>query len=334
MIEKAVCFLFCGELGWEYLRFQGYCRKMAKELKSRDSKYLFFVCTHEGRDVFYRDFCDGHIFHRWWFTLNSGNGHTDFGENHGYGKVWLKDKDFIRLKNWAGIVIQQKYGLPCEVVSHGLGIKYYMCYESQHMCKITNVEERETWEKLRTDYLDGFKTIVAVCPRHRKVADARNWGEDRYKELIHRLMLAEVGVVICGHPNYSTCLDIRTQCGVVNLTELPSTYSLDIAICAFDSCSCVIGGQSALPVIALGQGIPAVMWGCEKIRHSQIYNWTHTSCLFLEDQNYCLPPEHIFNKYTEFADSATKWNPEENIEWQMLRQGDFLPNEKIKKNET
>jgi len=331
MVEKAICFLFCGELGWEYLRFQGYCRRMAIELKNMSgSKYLFFVCTHEGRDVFYRDFCDGHIFHKWWFTLNSDNGNTDFGENHGYGKVWLKDKDFKRLKNWAGIVIKQKYGVPCEVVSHGLGIKYYMCYETQHMCKITEFKEKEIWHKLKEDYLFGFNNIVAICPRHRKIADGRNWGEEKYRELIDRFMMADIGVVICGHPHYSVCLDLRTQYGVVNLTELPSIYSLDLTLCAFEDCNYAIGSQSALPVIALGQGVPTIMWGCEKIRHSQIYNWTNTSCLFLEDQTYSLSPECIFENSVEFAHNAVKWNPSDNMEWQMLRQGDFLPQEKNK----
>lgn len=321
-----IAFICYAELGWEYLRWVGYCRRYA--LENPDNN--FYVCTHSGREVMY-EFCSGYVNHDFWFILKRNAG-VDFGNMHGYGSDNFKNTNFDELERWTRRVLFSKFGSSgCEIIRHPLGIRRDIENSIQYM-KFLNVDidHEKMWNSLKSAHLEKFDSIIALFPRKRD--DIRDWGEERYVELADILLENNYGVVIGGHRDFSFCTGLKTSYGLINLTELPSHYSLGLILAALNDCEAAIGSQSALPIIALGQGIPTLMFGCEKIRHTEYYNWACTDCEFIEDQEYCINPNDVFKQFKKFINKPlTSKNYYEVYDWIMVNNGDRLPNEKIKR---
>jgi len=109
-------------------------------------------------------------------------------------------------------------------------------------------------------------------------------------------------------------------------------HLLNVLIAALRDCKLAIGSQSVLPLIAMGQGVTAYMWGCEPVRHSKYYNWLGTDCYFSETQDYSISPEEVFKKIEEIMPFATNtWtNNNTHKVWRMLKRDERLPDEKDK----
>jgi len=328
MSENGTIFLGVAELGWEYLRWSGYCRKIARQ-NERSAPY--FVCTHDGRDILYSDFCDGYIHHNFWFVLKRDAG-VDFGNFHGYGLTKFKDSDFDELGRWAQRVVYQKYGVSCDVIRHPIGIKRKYEYKEQHMATLRPGREAVyIWESLKKQKMGGVEAIVAVFPRRK--GDIRDWGEDRYVRLIDMLINANYGVVIGGDPSMSFCTGVCTKNSdnIVNIMNMSRDNLLNVLVAALRDCKLAVGSQSVLPLIALGQGVTTYMWGCEPVRHSKYYNWSGADCYFSETQDYSISPEEVFKKIEDIIPFAeNKWPHIERKSWKMLKRGERLPDEKDK----
>lgn len=329
MSKRGTLFISCCELGWDYLRWSGYCRRVASQ---NDDRGPFFVCTHEGREILYKDFCEGSINHDFWFILKRDAG-IEYGNPHGYGLTNFSDNDFDELGRWASRVVYQKYGVSCDIVRHPIGIKRKYEYEEQQMATIKpSADAMGVWASFSSRHLDGRDFIVAVFPR--KKGDIRDWGEDNYVALMHLLSTSGYGVVIGGDPSMSFCTSICTKHsnGIVNLTRLPQSLLLDAVLAALRDCKLAVGSQSVLPIIAMGQGVTTYMWGCEPVRHSKYYNWSGMDCYFTETQDYSLSYQDVFDTIERIVPHAeNKWPHVASKRWAILKKGEKLPDEKNKK---
>jgi glycosyltransferase involved in cell wall biosynthesis len=329
VLMKNICGVFVGELGWEYLRFQGRFRKYILE-KQLEEDIRVFICTSEGRHPLYHDIYNfrGYFSHKWWFYLNSGR----FGKYNGFGKENFTDKNMEDLLGWIGEVLKQTYDIyDCEFFyPERLGIDYSVNAEIQYMRRLKpSFDAFQTWYKLKRDYnIDRNDKIIAVFPRLKN--DKRNWSKENYVELINKLRESGNFVVVGGASGISYTFNFM-QDKIIDLTKFPNCQTLDLLLAALEDCFITIGSQSALPLISLGQGIPTIMFGCEPIRHKNYYNWAKTSCTFIESQGYDISVDEILEYFDDEDLLSYRRNSVTYLEnWRMVNPGDKLPNEKRK----
>lgn len=318
---KVVCFLGLAELGWEYLRWQGYCRHMVKNAVDFD---FVVACTHAGREVFYKDFCSDVFTHNWWFYLEGGK----HGHPHAFGLSSFKDVDFLRLVGWIKNVVKNRYGYSlCEVVHPPSGVKYSYNHVDQYMRKLPiDPIGMDTWNLYKKEFVIIPERTMMIFPRNRLDAgENRNWGEENYKKLIDELIKRDFCVVISGLPESTACYIYSDRPGFINLCKLPKEYILATTLAALEDCLVAVGGQSALPVIALGQGVPVVMWGHEPERHEFFYNWSKTSVRFIESPKYDISPEAVIEAILDFYPRVSKWNPPDIPSWKVVPDGFTFP---------
>jgi len=333
MRKKLLIGVFVGELGWEYLRYQGYFRRYARLNCFKEQGDECIAFTYFGHELFYHDFCSAVFSHESWL-----DGRREIiGPPHAFGHMQMSSAVYDSLCQYILNVVSHYYDhaqYDIEFVKHPLGVAHRANYFLQDFVEFS-VSEKEImsiWIQLEKKYLIPDAQIVCVFPRMK--GDKRDWGAGNYENLIESLLGYGFGVVICGHPQQSFCTDMETRYGLLNLTEFPRRYILPLTICALAKSAFAFGGQSALPLISLGQGVPTVMWGCEPRRHSQIYNWRKTACLFLPSQQYDISPKEVLGAFFDWKDGVSRddrLSPFHLLDASLLKEGEILPNEKVKR---
>jgi len=123
------------------------------------------------------------------------------------------------------------------------------------------------------------KPCILIFPRARPWKHARrNLPREYYTGLISRLH--PLRVVAIGKPGFSYKLDVSEKLNFHSFVQDGTTIQNVIDYCG--TAYCTIGSQSALPKLALLQGVPTFMIGHQKDRHVKRENWMSTEAGFYE----------------------------------------------------
>lgn len=142
------------------------------------------------------------------------------------------------------------------------------------------------------------REVIILGPRYRK-GMKRNWPYWQHLyDLIfdNKRLFNKYNFVICGkHPDYipdkyGRFLDINT----IKISDQASLIGLTIE--AIKRAKLTIGSQSAIPNISLIFKVPVLEWGHQKQLHTIEYNIHKTKVTFIEDINYTITPEVIYQE--------------------------------------
>lgn len=156
---------------------------------------------------------------------------------------------------------------------------------------------------------DNNKPIVLISPRYRK-GFKRNWKHWKsfYDMLYDNKELNDkFNFVLCGKPgeyipdNDNRFLDM-------NQIEINGTNSslVGLLLVLLEKCCFVFGSQSAIPNMALLYKKEVLEFGCQKQLHSVAYNIFNSPITFIENRNYDIDVNTIFNKFKTLVEKHSK----------------------------
>lgn len=269
---------FMGEFGWELCCWQAHGRWLKKRLPGVE----IYAVTFPGRQALYRDFADCVVFHS---DETLGKlGRLDCYDSRGFGR-----KEYFA---YAGRMVERFHAYGAVMTPSHNG-RFYVEPDKMDFRRFSPL--RNLGEFL--DLEDAGEKSVMVSPRRR--GDGRDWPEENWLELLPLLLNDGYGVIIGGASESSFLVKGKVS-GMIDLTTTGQIWAFDAVIHYLTKVRMAIGSQSALPILALHQGVPTLMWGHEKDRHERELNWFDTPCRFLLDERYDLPAESIFEEFREF----------------------------------
>lgn len=269
---------FVGELGWELCCWQAHGRWLKKHLPGIE----MYAVTFSGRQALYRDFADCIVFHS--EKTLAGLGRLDCYDARGFGR----EKYFA----YAGRLVEKFHAYGAITTPNHNG-RFYVERDKMDFWRFRPSMHLDEDLKLKS----ARKKSVMVFPRRR--GDGRDWPERSWAELVTMLLDGGYGVLIGGASESSFPVRGKMQ-SVVDLTSTGQIWALDLVIHHLSKVRMAIGSQSALPILALHQGVPTLMWGHEKERHERELNWFNTPCRFLLDEKYDLSAKSIFEEFKIF----------------------------------
>jgi len=237
-----------GELGWELFCWQGHIRKIAHQY----DKVIVFCKT--GHEVLYSDFTDSFI--------------TFDIPVHLSSDMWMCE----------GVSIQKMIDEVKELYTDKLlpfntGI-------SITNGNITVMKDmpflNQKFIRYRSDSLDQ-KFDLIFHPRNKRVGDDRNWGRDKWQQLVDALKQRFSIAVIGNHESFE--LD-----GTRSFRNIP----LEQTISLMNRCRLVVGQSSGPIHLAALAGARHLVWSDEKNRNrfEKIWNPLKTKCIFFSEKRY------------------------------------------------
>ena len=290
---------FCGEIGWELCYWQAHGRW----LKEQTPAIEIYAVTFPGRQALYRDFADCVVFHS--NSLLRKFGRLDCYNSDGF--------DRKRYFSYVGKLIEEFHAYGAITTPNHNG-RFYL--DPSHMV-FSKLEPLPNLAELV-----GIKEVtgdsIILFPRHRK--DSRDWLEKNWEGLVDRLLETDYQIVIAGVKD-SSCLTKRTGERIINLTDLgkDSFYTLDLVLYYLSKVKFAIGSQSALPLLALHQRVPTLMWGHEKKRHEGELNYFSTPCRFIEDPGYGSTVNAVFEEFEKLREETEKDAHHNKLHWHGVR---------------
>jgi len=146
------------------------------------------------------------------------------------------------------------------------------------------------------DALDN-RPYVILAPRYREGLK-RNWShwQSLYNmNFDNKDLIQKYNFVICGKKpdyvpdKYNRFFDINSICNT-------KTSVIGITIESIKRAKLTIGSQSAIPNISLLFKVPVIEWGHQKYLHTVEYNPFKTKVTFIEDIDYNIKPEKVYNE--------------------------------------
>lgn len=272
---------FCGELGWELCYWQAHGRW----LKQLFSDIELYAVTFPGRQVLYRDFADCIVFH-------SDKTMAKFGKQDCYNSVGFGRKEYFV---YVGKLIEEFHTYGAITTPNHNG-RFYMRPDRMVLRRFTPLKRLGDHVELRS----VRKKSVMLFPRRRE--DGRDWPEKHWTKLLSKLLDGGYQIVIAGTKDGS-CLVKQKREGVINLCREDPLHILDLVIYYLAKVKMAVGSQSALPILALHQGVPTLMWGHEQERHEKELNYFKTPCRYVFDEKYNYSVEKVFEEFRKFESS-------------------------------
>ncbi len=141
------------------------------------------------------------------------------------------------------------------------------------------------------------RPYVILAPRYRE-GMKRNWGhwQTLYDMIFeNKDLIRKYNFIICGKsPDYVP--DKRDRFFDINSIVNNKTSLIGITIEAIKRAKLTIGSQSAIPNISLLLKVPVLEWGHQRYLHTIDYNPFKTKVTFIEDMDYNIKPERIYNE--------------------------------------
>lgn len=290
IISKAVLVGPCiGEMYWEFGRFAPYVMwKREREYKSSNIKFI--VLTRPGMFDLYAGCAsifiplsipgDGTIYKPNCFRLDDfPDDAYNFIVKTFYNKY---AKDHKILEHIKPDISRKKFLNKNQFPKNKMLFDYYTRQEN-----ILTIEKNT--EK---------KPFVILGPRYRK-GMKRNWPYwQQFYDLVfsNQDLFQRYNFVICGKdPDYVP--DKYDRFIDVNKLNTNSGVSLiGLTIESMKKAKLTIGSQSAIPNISLLFKVPVLEWGHQKYLHTIEYNPFKTKVTFIEDMDYNIKPETIYNE--------------------------------------
>ncbi len=146
-------------------------------------------------------------------------------------------------------------------------------------------------------YITKRAKVVTLAPRFRSNMK-RNWiyWQEFYDMIYESGLTSKFDFVICGkYPDYIP--DKKDRFLDINKMNIGGSISLfGILMDVIRRSVLTVGSQSAIPNISLLYGIEALEWGHQRHLHTVEYNIKNTKVTYLDDPDYTISPEIVFNK--------------------------------------
>jgi hypothetical protein len=273
---------FIGELGWELFRWSGY----VKWFKHKHKNAKNIVSTRKSRKDIYHGYCDEMLLFDIdgdysIFTPNMYRLDNDTLDNDTYVLKRLQDD----LAQYDAKIIHPPYG------SHDKHI-----YDNHNLMEFKTIEHtKEYIESL----IEPKRIPIMISPRHRtdlKTNNPRNWNVEYWEEFFNKLSNYDKLQIIIAGDKESTYIPLNKNDYIILHEHCISGIhsNIGITIEAIKLCKCVIGQQSAIPILSNYLKTPTIMWGDQKYRHSVVENPYNTRCIFLDEYGYNLQPSTLF----------------------------------------
>ena len=268
---------FVGEFGWELCYWQAHGRW----LKNHIPDIEILVVTFLGRQAFYRDFANFVVFH-------ADETKARFGRQDCYNSTGINRKEYFA---YAGRMIEEfrAYGAITTPNHNG---RFYIKPETMTLRRFAPLKLLSNFVKLK----NVSKKSVMLFPRRRQ--DNRDWPEGNWMKLISRFLDEGYQLIIAGTKDSS--YPVQKDERIINLCREDPLYILDLVLHYLTKVEMAVGSQSALPILALHQGVPTLMWGHEQERHERELNWFNTPCRYVFDEKYDCSAEKVFGEFENY----------------------------------
>ena len=151
-------------------------------------------------------------------------------------------------------------------------------------------------------YLSRYnnKKNIIISPRNRE-GTPRNW--EKWQELYNLIqqdkkLMSKFNFIICGAPGTYVEDKNNIFLDMKNVENNINTSASGILFEFLNRSVFTIGSQSAIPNISLLFGIEVLEWGHQKRLHTEEYNITNTKITYIEDVDYNISSEIIYNNIT------------------------------------
>jgi len=162
---------------------------------------------------------------------------------------------------------------------------------------LSNFRPRTENKKLVLNYIKQDKPWVVLSPRYRK-GFKRNWPYwNKLYDIIWKSNLkSKFYFIIAGKKN-EYVPDKKGRFFDLNDISLNNNSSLiGITIFTVRNSILTIGSQSAIPNLSLLLKTKVLEWGDQKLLHTKTYNYTNTEITYIDDKNFNINYEIIFNR--------------------------------------
>lgn len=153
------------------------------------------------------------------------------------------------------------------------------------------------------------RPLVIIAPRHRKGV-RRNWPH--WQALFNLIAKSDLRrthyFVLCGRVPDHTSDNRNRFFDINNFEQTRNTSLIGFTIECMKRACFTVGSQSGIPNISLLYGVDVLEWGHQKSLHTQSYNPFKTPVTFIENPNYDLPVEKVFNKMNKLLAQKGKDN--------------------------
>lgn len=288
-MEKAIACYTIGELFWEFFRFAPHVF-YKKAVEYKDEKPKLIVLTRPDRFDIYGKYAD--IF----LPLQI------IGDNAQY------IQNSFRLDNFPmdqyeqfGEMIKKSFKNTYEILEiikpdiSKAKFSDKQQFDSNKMLYDFNPRSQNIIEV--DQYLNRKSKVITLAPRFRSNMK-RNWAywAEFYDMIQASDLPSKYDFVICGkHPDYIP--DSKDRFLDINKMNIGGGVSLfGVLMDVIRRSILTVGSQSAIPNISLLYGVEALEWGHQRHLHTVEYNIKNTKVTYLDDPDYTISPEIVFNK--------------------------------------
>jgi len=250
-----------GEFGWELFCWQGYIRNISQNYNK------VIVISRKGHDFLYQDFCDEFI------EFNPPkNSIVDSWRCSNIDKNEIKK------------IISR---IPHDDSIYDFNIGFTLFADGKHNASNNFKNQKFIKYKSNTIYKEFD---ILIHPRNRKVGGVRNWGKEKWQDLVNRLK-DEYKIAMIGSNetyNLENVEDFRN-------IKIEDTVSL------MNRTKLVVGPSSGPMHLASLSGAPHLVWSTShnKIRYKNLWNPFNTEIYFYDKEDWNPKVENIINKIKE-----------------------------------
>lgn len=291
-MEKAIICYTVGELFWEFFRFAPHVfYKKVVEYRNENPKLI--VLTRPDRFDIYGKYAD--ILLPLEIT----------GDNEQYIQNSFRLDNFpIDQYNKIGEVLKKEFSDRydiLEVIKPDVSKAKFsdkQQFDSNKMLYDFNPRSPNIIEVDK--YINKKAKVVTLAPRFRSNMK-RNWPywKEFYDMICESNLPNKFSFVICGkYPDYIP--DPKDRFLDINKMNIDGGVSLfGVLMDIIRRSTLTVGSQSAIPNISLLYGVEALEWGHQRYLHTIEYNIKNTKVTYLDDPDYTISPEKVFNAMYE-----------------------------------
>lgn len=256
-----------GEFGWELFCFQGYVRKYSKSFDK------VIVIGKKGHDFLYKDFCDEYI-------------HYSLPEGY-YSDSWFSRDKNMRIVSTDSIISNKikEFKFTHRLDPNKICSNMFLL-PANGIAKIGKYFYDQEFIKYESNTINEYNDII-LHPRNKGVGDSRNWGVEKWNNLVKRLK-SKYTIGVIGN-NESFKLE-----GVNDYRNL----SIEDTVSVLNRAKLVVGQSSGPLHLASLSGIPQLVWSTEhnRVRYEKYWNPFNISVYFYSDMNWNPTVDFIYDK--------------------------------------
>lgn len=295
-MEKAILCFTTGEFYWEFFRFAPYVI-WKKEVQYKELNPKLIVLTRPDRFDIYGKYADGLL------PLEIKGDNSEHIQN----SFRLDNFPIERYKDIADNfknAFKNRYDI-LEVICPDVSKAMFSNKRQYDQTKMIFDYKPRNQNMIEIDkYIENKNNIVVIAPRFR-CNMKRNWlyWQDFYDMIYNSDLINRFNFIICGKsPDYTP--DLKNRFMDINRIAISENISLvGLLIELIRNRSILtVGSQSAIPNISLLFGVEVLEWGHQKYLHTVEYNINNTKITFIEDLEYKILPNVIFQKMSEILE--------------------------------